>query len=547
MLILTFVAILLVAVLAHFSGQSLADERGALQRVLDSRGVVVVMFVATFVVLWYSWAAWNPIPVVHDEMAYLLQAQIFAQGKWALPSPPLPAFWEQPHVLVEPTLASKYFPGHSLVMTLGALVGWPPLMPLVLQSTIAALLFVLARRVASGGVAFLATTIWLFTPMTLYFGPSYYSEATTAACWLAGWYALLAWRSSRKMHWLVAVAFFTGWAAITRPLTGVAYAIPVALVVLRDVVSLKQWRDLAFAFAMGVTVLGILPIWSAHVTGDWRLTPQALYTRMYMPYDVPGFGLVTTKPTHTITPDLQRLNSGYSAVHVNHFPSTLLGTLAARARAIAVTVWGATSGVLGLFALFGLFTLSGATAFAVGSSVLLIFVYLFYATPAQWTLYYYESTPAFAYLSAAGLAWAASLIGRPRNTPKSAMFDWRSPRWSRALAAGALVFAVTGILALRVLHHQHSDDRRRLEAFGELRDSIPGTRAVLFVRYAPTHDQHTAFVRNVAKLSEERVWVVYDRGESENARLLARAPERKAYLYDEVHGQAYEYNPLAKP
>src|SRR6202022_90681 len=97
MITLTFVAILVVALVAHYSGRSVASEPSGLARVLESRGIVVIVFVATFVVLWYSWAAWNPIPIVHDELAYVLQAQIFARGRWALPSPPFPLFWEQPH------------------------------------------------------------------------------------------------------------------------------------------------------------------------------------------------------------------------------------------------------------------------------------------------------------------------------------------------------------------------------------------------------------------------------------------------------------------
>jgi hypothetical protein len=79
-------------------------------------------------------------------------------------------------------------------MTLGALLGWPTLMPLLLQSTSGALLYVLARRVSSGAIAFLAWTLWLLSPITLYFGASYFSETTTTVCWLAGWYALLQWR-----------------------------------------------------------------------------------------------------------------------------------------------------------------------------------------------------------------------------------------------------------------------------------------------------------------------------------------------------------------
>lgn len=547
MLTLTLVAVLLIAVLAHLAGRSPMDEQSALVRALQSRGMVTTVFLTTFVVLWISWAAWNPIPVVHDEMAYVLQAQIFARGKWALPSPPIPAFWEQPHVLVEPTLAGKYFPGHSLALTIGAFVGWLPLVPLLLQSITATLLFVLVRRLASGGVAFLTWVIWLFTPMTLYYGPSYFSEATTTACWLGGWSALLEWRSTRKLHWLLALAFFTGWDALTRPLTGLAYAIPVGVVVVRDVIVERRWRDFGLALATGIAVMAILPIWSAHVTGDWRVTPQRLYTRMYMPYDVPGFGLVTTKPTHSMMPELQRLNDAYSAVHVTHSPSTLLGTLRARAQFLAVSIWGGTRGVLGVFALLGLFALTSATAFAVISSLLLIAMYLVYATPATWTLYYYESVPVCAYLSAAGIAWAAAMMGRPVSTMKSTAFGWRSPRWTCALVVGALALAVPGVVALGMIRVQHVDDRRHLVAFDNLIASIRDRGAVVFVRYAPTHDANTILVRNVANPSEARVWVVYDRGDAENARLLALAPERKAYLFDELNGRIYSYDPGATP
>ncbi len=546
MLTLAFIAILAVALLAPLSGRPASDERGALARALESRAVVSFVFLATYFLIWYVWAAWNPIPVVHDELAYVLQSQIFARGKWALPSPPIPAFWEQPHVLVEPTLASKYFPGHSLVMSLGALIGWPPLIPLVLQATIGALLFALARKVSSGAVGFLAWIIWLFAPITLYFGASFYSEATTTVCWLAGWYALVQWRSTRALRWLLMVAFFTGWCAITRPLTGVAYAIPLGIVVLRDVVSGRRWRDLALAVAMGVAVLGILPIWSAHATGDWRLTPQTLYTRMYMPYDIPGFGMDSTPPTRRITPDLARLNEAYSSVHVNHLPSRLPRTLAVRARYLSVSIWGVTSGVLGIFALLGLFSLTATTAFAVGGAAFLFLTYLVYATPPQWTLYYYESIPAWAYLTAAGMAWAAAQAGRPRATPLSATFSWRSPRWSRPLVIGAIVLAVAGMGAVKLMRGEHKEDRTKLARFSALLASIHDPKAVVFVRYSPAHDAHAAFVRNVPDLEEEQIWVVYDRGDVENARLLAHAPGRKAYLFDEHQRRIYIYDPLAQ-
>ncbi|CAN5836766.1 hypothetical protein BH11GEM1_BH11GEM1_29920 [soil metagenome] len=542
MITLTFVAIMLAALLAHVAGGSTRDA-GAVSRVLASRAVVVVVFALTFLVLWVSWAAWNPIPEVHDEMAYVLQAQIFARGMWALPSPPLPDFWAQPHVLVEPALAAKYFPGHALLMTPGALLGWPALMPLVLQSTSGALLYVLARRVSSGAVAFLAWIIWLTSPMVLFFGPTYFSESTTTACWLAGWYALLEWRARRELGWLLAVALFTGWDAITRPLTGLAYAVPVGIVVLRDVLVHRRWRDFGLACAVGVLVLGILPLWSARTTHDWRVTPLALYTRMYMPYDVPGFGRDTTPPSHAVTPDLYQLNRTYSSMHVNHHLSALPSTFIARAYDLAVSIWSASGGVLMVFAVLGVLTLNSATAFAVLSGVWLLVAYLVYGTPPEWTLYYYETVPGFAYLTAAGLAWAVSMMGRPRGAMAAPTFHWRSQRWSLALAGAAVVLVLPGLTALSTTRGEHVDDRKALTRFDKLLTSIHDPKAVVFVRYAPMHNPHTTLVRNVANPVTERIWVVYDRGDAENARLLALAPARKAYLFDEEHRRTYLYEP----
>ena len=59
----------------------------------------------------------------------------------------------------------------------------------------------------------------------------------------------------------------------------------------------------------------------------------------------------------------------------------------------------------------------------------------------------------------------------------------------------------------------------------------------MFVRYAPTHNPHASLVENDPDLSNAPVWVVYDRGPAENARLIALAPERQGYLFDEAAGR----------
>ena len=56
--------------------------------------------------------------------------------------------------------------------------------------------------------------------------------------------------------------------------------------------------------------------------------------------------------------------------------------------------------------------------------------------------------------------------------------------------------------------------------------------AVVFVRYALGHRMHRSLIRNPDDYPSARIWTVYDRGE-DNARLMAAAGNRAAYIYDE--------------
>ena len=547
MITLQVAALVVVVLVSWFVRRPEAGAPDRLTRVLASWPPLIAVFVITFVVLWYTWAQWSPMPVVHDELAYVLQAKIFARGRWTLPTPAMPLFFEQPYVLVEPAMASKYFPGHSILLSIGAVAGWVPLMPLVLQSLAACLIVVLARRVSSSGVALFTWVFWLSTTIVLYYGPSYYSEATTIVCWLAGWYALLEWWTTHRARWLVGVAVCTGWCVITRPLTGLAYAIPIAVVVLVDVLRGRRWRDLALAVAAGVLVLSIIPLWSAKTTGDWRVTPLQRYTQDYMPYDLPGFGLDSTPPARTLNPEFVHLNEVFSSLHPGHVPSALPRIFLERARYLADAIWARSHYLFAALAVLGLATLRGPSAFAVASSVLLLLVYLSFGTTPTWSLYYYESVPAYAFLTAAGAGWLAAAIGGRRLPSRSEPSSWRSERWTAALASGALVLAASVLPASKDIRRQHIGHRVHLVRFAQMRASLPAQRALLFVRHSPLHNPHETLVQNVADPQNERVLVVYDRGSVENEQLMRLMPDRTPFLFDEAGRAVYSYRGAEGP
>lgn len=471
------------------------------------REAAIIIAIISALATWYVWAAVDPVPLVEDEYSYVLQSRIFASGHWTAPSPPIPEFFQQAHVLTIPAVASKYPPGHALLMSLGALLGAPALVPLLLSGLTGALLFLLVRRVANDWVALLAWILWLGAPISLRFRAAYYSEVTSSAMWMLAWWALLEWRQNRRTGWLLALAAAIGWGAITRPLSMLAFAVPVGIVVVRDVVRHHAWRDFALATALGTLILGIIPLWSAKTTGDWRVTPQALYTHDYLPYDKPGFGVDSTPPARKLLPVNQVTYVGFYNEHVKHTVANLPKTAYERLRALAREDWRGIRVVLAPFALLGLFSMSAEVGFALACAVALFVGYLSYGHWALWTLYYFEAMPVLAVLTALGI--------------------WRVIEWTRARLATRtpsskhitrLAFAAaTGLLVIAGYDLRYGRQQRQSAAaydvgIRELVAKLPIPSAVIFVHYAQ-RPPHTNFVANSPALSTEPVWIVNDLGD----------------------------------
>jgi Dolichyl-phosphate-mannose-protein mannosyltransferase len=509
-------------------------------RTLASRRAPLIAGAISAGVLWIVWGAIAPLPLIHDEFSYVLQARIFAGGHWTAAVPPIPEFFEQPHVLVVPAVASKYPPGHALLLALGAVVGAPWLLVLIVNAIIGGLVYALGRRIANPWVGAGAWLLWLSSPFTLRFGPSYYSEVTTAALWLAAWWALLAWRASGRRQWLLALAAAIGWGAITRPLTMLAFALPVGVIVLRDVVRRRAWRDLAFATSIGVVILAMLPLWSAYTTGDWRLSPTTLYRRDYLPFDKPGFDVDRTPPARALPPVVAALYRDHIYLHERHPVADVPRAFAERIAAVAKETWGGPWVWIAPFALLGVLAMNGALTFGLVTSLVLFVAYLPYAHWSQWTLYYLEIEPVLCGIAALGIwraaRWLSPFFARARGAAV------RLPALGAALVC--LLFLVAAATTALAARRTHVSMAQFDESFRATLSTLPTARSIVFVHYEPRMLQHVSVVTNEPDLEAAPVWIVHDRG-AENARLLARAPDRTPYVFEETNATLHSMGAAA--
>src|SRR6476620_11405665 len=111
-------------------------------------------------------------------------------------------------------------------------------------------------------------------------------------------WAWLRWRGQRWWGWALAIGIFSGWAAITRPVDALAYAIPIGVAMAGSLWKqpARQWALTAGALVAGAAPFLVLQgIFNVGVTGYPLRTP---YTA-YLERDQPGaqFGLRRYDPS----------------------------------------------------------------------------------------------------------------------------------------------------------------------------------------------------------------------------------------------------------
>ncbi len=325
--------------------------------------------------------------------------------------------------------ASKYPPGHSLLLTpgawlssrwplFGALVG-PRLLPLLLQAGMPWIVYALARRFGARRPAWAA---WLYalSPTPLMLGSMWLAHGTSLPmCALAILFAVRAidadgqGERGRALRSAIATGFLLSIAGLARPGTALAVALPLIGALLMRPRSLARLGPAAIVAAVPALVAFAWINWAT--TGQASLPAYVRYAAVVSPDDRWGLANLAGAPT-SLTVNGARLSLWLHGFGMSAALAWLgLATYSGRHRAL---LWGIP---LALAAFYSLLT--------------------FHGLPWAGPLYWVEGFPVLMVLSSEGLATLAERWGR-RAVPIAL----------GASALGASILLAGAELRLRTAH-----------------------------------------------------------------------------------------------
>ena len=275
--------------------------------------VIVLAFFSFMLAARLSDTTFERLPHLEDELAYLFQARIFAEGAVVAPIPDHASAYWQPFVInyrdreneIE-SRVGKYAPGWPRLLAFGLTTGQPWVINAFFGMLTVAAVYRLGRDIFSPDVGLIAAALAAFSPMALLLNATLMAHTASLFCFTLFMWAY--WRMTHGRHairWGIVAGLALGTMAAIRPLSAVASVFPFMLwSVARLLAVLVNKRDQFWRTFIPLTVLGInaliiavnVPIFNTLVTGD---PTHNLYLDVWE-YDRLGFGEGYGRNGHTI-------------------------------------------------------------------------------------------------------------------------------------------------------------------------------------------------------------------------------------------------------
>jgi hypothetical protein len=229
----------------------------------------------------------------HDECSYLIQMRMLARGRLWMPQHELADFFDSFYLLVRPVYASQYFPGTAMLFVPVLWLGMPPWIgPLIVAAAVVGLIYcIIAEALDDSAAGLLAAFLAVSLSWYRMHSIMLMSQLPTLLMGQIMIWAWLRWRAAHRSGWLLLIGVAAGWAAITRPLDALCFAVPVGIAILAELRS--QPRRLFVAAALivvgAIPFLAIQALLNHGVSGSWTRSPFSVYADRDMPGTSYGF------------------------------------------------------------------------------------------------------------------------------------------------------------------------------------------------------------------------------------------------------------------
>jgi len=230
------------------------------------------------------WFAFERMPHVEDEVAYLFQAKTFAGGALTAPAPPMalrPGLEYYLFTVAGDRWYAATAPGWPVALSLGVLGGVPWLVNPLLAALSVLLAHAITNRLAGRDQADLVAMMMGASPWLMAMAASLMTHTLTLFLMLLAWWMLLRAgdRPARQVLRLAVAGLAMGWIFATRPLDGLVIGTLSGIWLFLSTpggVLRAAWRCLPYALGCLVTG-GLALAYNRAITGDALLQPLTVY------------------------------------------------------------------------------------------------------------------------------------------------------------------------------------------------------------------------------------------------------------------------------
>jgi hypothetical protein len=248
---------------------------------------IIGLLATLYLIFTGIWQGRDFVPKFHDEYMILLQMRMIAQGRLWMPQHPMADFFESFHIVVKPVYAGIYFPGAALMYVPSIWLGLPFwVLPAMASGAVIGLVYWLMSEWIDGLAGALAALMLLSLSTFRYLSLIVMQHTVMLLLGVGLLVVYLQWRKRRSWPWMAAMGVMIGWAAITRPLDALCFAVPVGLAVAMDLRG-QHWRKWAatglMIIACAAPFLQVQLVMNKGITGQYLKMPYRLYAEQYSP------------------------------------------------------------------------------------------------------------------------------------------------------------------------------------------------------------------------------------------------------------------------